>query len=133
MKDIGANITKCIQKGTTLNCIDNSGAKKLKMISVKSFKGRRRRLPKAGVGDIIMCSVIKGKEKIRHEVVHAVVVRQNKEYTRANGRRVQFEDNAAVVVNPTTHDPEGTEIKSAVAKEAVLRFTTIGKISTIVV
>jgi large subunit ribosomal protein L14 len=46
--------------------------------------------------------------------------------------RVNFEDNAAVLVNEKG-EPRGSQIKGPVAKEAVERFSGIGKISSIVV
>ncbi len=133
MKAISSRITRGIQLGTILNCADNSGARKLKLIAVKGYKGIHRRLPKAGVGDVIICSVVKGSEKLRKTVVYAVVVRQKKEYRRPNGVRIKFEDNAAVLVNPKTFEPQASEIRSAIAKEAVERFSAIGKIASIVV
>lgn len=132
MKPISASVIRSISLKTKLICIDNTGAKMLELISVKTYKGRKRRLPKAGVGDVIICSVKKGKEKMVHEVVHAVVVRQKKEYRRPDGTRIKFMDNAAVLVNPKTFEPLGTEIRSVIAKEAVERFSPIGKIASIV-
>ena len=133
MKGVSASVTGGITLGTILNCADNTGAKKLELIGVKGFKGKHRRNPSAGVGDVIMCAVKKGTEKLKKTVVYAVIVRQRKEYMRADGSRVKFEDNAAVLVNPKTLEPQGTEIRSAVAREVVERFTPIGKISSIVV
>src|SRR3990172_4377506 len=131
MKAVTANVTRAIHLKTRLACIDNSGAKELELIAVIGYKGKLRRLPKAGVGDVIVCSVKKGKEKLRKTVVHAVVVRQKKEYMRYDGERVKFMDNAAVLVNPKTFEPQGTEIRSVIAKEAVERFSPIGKIASI--
>jgi large subunit ribosomal protein L14 len=130
MKPIKSRITRGLTLKSVLNCIDNSGAKKLSIITRKGYKGVRGRIPKAGVGDVVVCSVVKGNEKTRHKVVYAVIVRQTKEYRRADGLRVKFEDNAAVLVNPKTFDPQGTEIRGVVAREAIERFTTIGKISS---
>ncbi len=132
MKAVTANITKPIHLKTRLVCADNSGAKELELIGVKGYKGKMRRLPKAGVGDVIICSVKKGKEKLRKTVVYAVIVRQKKEYRRYDGERVKFWDNAAVLVNPKTFEPQGTEIRSVIAKEVVERFSAIGKIASIV-
>jgi large subunit ribosomal protein L14 len=132
MKPVSSNVTKGIQLKCKMNCVDNSGAKVLELIAVKTYKGKLRRLAKAGVGDVVICSVKKGNEKIRKTVVYAVIVRQKKEYRRYDGERVKFADNAAVVVNPKTFEPQGTEIRSVVAKEAVERFSTIGKISSMV-
>jgi large subunit ribosomal protein L14 len=132
MKRISANISKPLNLETNLVCADNSGAKELRIIAVKGYKGRHRRLPRAGVGDVIVCAVKKGKEKVRHQVVTCVVVRQRKEYRRYDGTRVKFEDNAAILVDPKSFEPQGTEIRSVIAKEAVERFSTIGKIASIV-
>lgn len=132
MKPISAKPTKPLQLKSRLVCVDNSGAKELEVIAVRGYKGRLRRLPRAGVGDVVICSVKKGKEKLRHQVVYAVVVRQKQPYRRADGTRVCFEDNAAVLVNQKTFDPQGTEIRTVIAKEAAQRFTTIGKIASMV-
>lgn len=132
MKGLTANVPRAIQLKSRLNCIDNTGAKELELVAVKGYKGRLRRLPKAGIGDVVICSVKKGKEKVRGTVVYAVIVRQKKEFRRADGSRVKFTDNAAVLVNQKTFEPQGTEIRTVVAKEAVERFSVIGKISSIV-
>ncbi len=132
MKGISAKISKALQVGSYLKCADNSGAKLLQIIAVKGYKGVKRRHPRAGVGDIVYCSVKKGDPKVRKQVVMAVIVRQKKEYRRANGMRVKFEDNAAVLINEK-REPRGSEIKGPIAKEVVERFPSIGKIATIVV
>ncbi|MEK6887564.1 MAG: 50S ribosomal protein L14 [Candidatus Aenigmatarchaeota archaeon] len=132
MKGLTSNVTRPLPLGARLICVDNSGAKELEIIAVKGYHGRIRRLPRAGVGDVIICSVKKGKEKVRHTIVHAVVVRQRKEYMRYDGTRVKFSDNAAVLVNPKTYEPTGTEVRSVIAKEVVERFTAIGKIASMV-
>lgn len=132
MKAVTASVTRGITLKTRLVCADNSGAKELEMIAVKGYKGKLRRVPKAGVGDVIICSVKKGKEKVRKTVVYAVIVRQKKEYMRYDGERIKFLDNAAVLVNPKTFEPQGTEIRSVIAKEVVERFSPIGKIASMV-
>ena len=132
MKGLTSKMTRPLPVGARLVCADNSGAKELAIIAVKGYHGRIRRLPRAGVGDVVICSVKKGKEKVRHTVVYAVIVRQKKEYMRYDGTRVKFSDNAAVVVNPKTYEPTGTEVRSVIAKEVVERFTVIGKIASMV-
>ena len=131
MKTITIKNTRGILVGTQLKCIDNTGAKKLNVISVKGFRGVKNRIPSAGIGSIIVCSVISGKQKIMHEVVKAIVVRQKRPYLRHNGVHVRFEDNAAVIVDDK-YEPKGKEIKSVVAKEAIERFPVIGKIARVV-
>ena len=132
MKAVKAKVTRAIPVGARIQCADNTGAKELEVISVIGYKGRKRRLASAGVADMIVCSVKKGTPKWRKQVVRAVIVRQKKEYRRANGLRVKFEDNAAVLVNDRG-DPQGSQIKGPIAKEVVERFLTIGKIANIVV
>ncbi|XDA75855.1 hypothetical protein R6Z07F_006020 [Ovis aries] len=50
--------------GAVINCADNTGAKNLYIISVKGIKGRLNRLPAAGVGDMVMATVKKGKPEL---------------------------------------------------------------------
>jgi len=129
---VSARIKPVIPVGARLNCADNSGAKELQIIAVKKYRGVRRRLPSAGVGSLVVCSVKKGRQDLRKQVVLAVIIRQSKEYTRYNGAKIRFEDNAAVIVNEDGL-PKGTEIKTAVAREAAERWIKIGSIASIVV
>ncbi len=132
MKAISSSKGKAIQTGTILRCADNSGANLFKVISVMGFKGIRKARPTAGIADVVMCRVYSGNEKVRKQVFRVVVVRQRKEFKRANGMRVEFEDNAGVIVNDK-FDPTASMIKGPVAREAVERFKTIGKIANIIV
>lgn len=132
MKSISAKVTSGLQVGSKVRCVDNSGASEVQIIAVRGYKGVKRRHPKAGVADLVIATVKKGDPKIRHEIVRAVIVRQKKEYRRKNGMRISFEDNAVVLVNDK-NDPRGTRIKGPIAKEVVERFSTIGKIASIVV
>ena len=132
MKAVSARVTKGLQVGSFVKCVDNSGATQLKIISVKKYHGVKRRIPGCGVASWIMATVKKGDPKIRHEVVQAVIVRQRKEYRRKVGIRIEFEDNAAVLINEKG-EPRGTRIKGPIAKEVVERFPVVGKIASIVV
>ncbi|HDN82957.1 MAG TPA: 50S ribosomal protein L14 [Candidatus Altiarchaeales archaeon] len=131
-KAISAKVTACLPVGARLVCVDNTGAKELEIIAVKKYKGVRGRLPKAGVGSLVVCSVKKGRPDIRKKVVLAVIVTQKKEYRRANGMRIKFEENSAVLVDDTGA-PKGSEIKGPVAREVVERWTKIASIASIVV
>ncbi len=131
-KAVNANVTKCLPTGARLACADNSGAKEVEIISVRGYKGVRRRLPRAGVGDMIIVSVKKGTPEMRKQIMKAVIIRQKKEYARVDGTRISFADNAAVIVGDDGV-PKGTEIKGAVAREATERWNKIGSVSTIVV
>jgi large subunit ribosomal protein L14 len=132
MKALTSKIPKSIQLQSKISCADNSGAKEIEIIGVKTYKGILRRIPKAGIADIVIGTVTKGNEKMMHTIVYAVIVRQAKEFRRADGTWVKFLDNAAVLVNSKTYEPQGTEIRTAIAKEVVERFSPIGKIASIV-
>lgn len=132
MKPVGSNITRTLDIGAELTCADNSGAKKLKVIGVKSQKGRRSRRNSAGVGDIVVVKILKGDQEVKHQVFDAVIVRQRKEYQRPNGLRVKFEDNAAVLMEEGGL-PKGSVTKGPIAKEVVQRFSPVGKIASKVV
>jgi len=120
---VGANVDTC----------DNSGAKVIKITSVKGAKTVKGRLPTAGIGDIVVAAVKKGKPDMRKKVVHAIIVRQRKEYRRPDGTRIKFEDNAAVVLKDDKGNPKGTLIKGPVAKEAAGRWPGVSKLASIIV
>ena len=58
-------VTLGLPVGAKVNCADNSGAKNLYFISVHGIGGRLNRLPSAGVGDMVMATVKKGKPELR--------------------------------------------------------------------
>ena len=51
--------------GAVMNCADNSGAKNLYILAVKGIHARLNRLPAAGVGDMVLATVKKGKPDLR--------------------------------------------------------------------
>jgi large subunit ribosomal protein L14 len=128
MKGLGSHIPKTLTLGTQLVCSDNSGAKLVGIIGVIGYKGVRGRNPKAGVGDVVIASVKKGKPDMVKKKVKAVIIRQKKELRRPNGMRVSFEDNACVLVNDDML-PIGTEIKGVVAKEISERHPKVAAIA----
>lgn len=133
MQAIKASVTDGLSHGSIVETCDNSGAKVLRIISVKGSKTRKGRNPGAGVGDLVLAAVQKGQPAMRKQVVFAVIVRQRKEYRRPDGMRVKFEDNAAVVLKDDKGNPKGTTFKGAIAKEAASRFPGIAKVATIIV
>ena len=113
-----------IQPQTRLKVADNTGAKVIMCIRVMS--GSRKRY--AQVGDVIKASVKQaapnGQVK-KGEVVDAVVVRVAKEYARADGSHIRFDENAAVIIT-AGNNPRGTRIFGPVARELRERnFTKI--------
>lgn len=132
MKSVSSSVSRPLETGSHLVCADNSGAKELKIIGIRARAGTRQRRPKAGVSDKVVVRVTKGSQELKGEVHDAVVIRQKKEYQRAEGLRIKFEDNAAVLVE-TTGAPKGTKVKGPVSKEVVERYSDIGKIASMVV
>ena len=133
MKAIKSRITKSLPTRAEVLTCDNSGAKVLRIVSVKGHKTVRGRMPAAGVGDLVMAAVKKGKLEMRKTVVPAVIVRQRKEYRRADGTRIKFEDNAAVVLKDEKGNPKGTIFKGPIAKEVAERWPAIAKVANMVV
>lgn len=118
--------------GSMLNCADNTGARRLRVIQMVGYKGRRRRLPTIGVGDLVIVSCREGTPEMRKQLFNAVVVRQKRLYQRTDGTRVQFEDNAAVILTPEG-TLRGSDIKGPVAREAVNRWPRLGNMARMVV
>lgn len=133
MKAVKARIVRSLPMGTLVNACDNSGAKILKIFSVKTMKTVKRRMPSAGIGDLVNASVVKGRPDVRKQVVQAIIVRQKKEYRRVDGTRIKFEDNAAVVLKDEKGTPKGTIFKGPIAKEATERWPGLAKVASIVV
>ena len=99
-----------------INCADNSGAKILSIFAVKRIQAALNRLPKASVGDMVLCSCKKGKPELRSKVLYAVIVRQRKPWRRHEGYFVYFQDNAGVIVS-NKGELKGGSILGPVAKE----------------
>jgi len=133
MKAIRSRITKSLPSQATVEACDNSGAKLLKIVSVKGHKTVKGRMPAAGVGDLVMAAVKKGKLEMRKQVVPAIIVRQKKEFRRPDGTRIKFEDNAVVVLKDLKGNPKGTIFKGAIAKEVAERWPAVAKVARIVV
>nr|YP_010881467.1 ribosomal protein L14 [Pellia epiphylla]YP_010881552.1 ribosomal protein L14 [Pellia neesiana]WIA67420.1 ribosomal protein L14 [Pellia epiphylla var. borealis]WIA67505.1 ribosomal protein L14 [Pellia epiphylla var. borealis]WIA67943.1 ribosomal protein L14 [Pellia epiphylla]WIA68028.1 ribosomal protein L14 [Pellia epiphylla]WIA68114.1 ribosomal protein L14 [Pellia epiphylla] len=113
-----------IQPQTYLDVADNSGARKLMCIRVIGTSNRKY----ANIGDIVIAVV---KEAIpnmpirKSEIVRAVAVRTRKGSRRINGSVIEFDDNAAVVINQEGN-PKGTRVFGPIARE--LRESNFTKI-----
>src|SRR5512145_1282323 len=104
-----------IQMQTMLVIADNSGARTARCIHV--LGGTRRRY--AHLGDVVVVAVqdaIPGGAVKKGDVARAVIVRTRKEFRRKDGSYIRFDDNAAVLVEPTG-EPRGTRIFGPVARE----------------
>lgn len=105
-----------IQTESRMSVADNSGARELLVIRV--LGGSKKRYGR--VGDIVVATVkaatSDGNVK-KSEVVKAVIVRTAKEYRRADGSYIKFDDNAAVVLADDLTNPRGTRVFGPVARE----------------
>ncbi|MBN1502026.1 50S ribosomal protein L14 [Candidatus Woesearchaeota archaeon] len=133
MKALRSTVTRALPVGATLNVCDNSGAKEIEIISIRGYKGVKRRKPAGGVGDFINAAVKKGRPDMMKQVVPAIIVRQKKEYRRPNGTRIKFEDNAAVILKDDKGNPKGTIFKGPIAKEATERWPAVAKVASIII
>ncbi len=133
MKAMNANIVRSLPVGAKVATADNSGAKVIKIFAVYRVKTVKNQFPSAGVGDLIVASVVKGTPELRGKVVYGTIIRQKKEYLRKDGVRICFEDNAAVVFKDKSGLPKGTLIKGPVAKEACERWPDVAKLASIIV
>lgn len=105
-----------IQQETRLTVADNTGARELLCIHV--YGGSKRRY--GTVGDVIVAAVKSASPTAsvkKGDVVKAVIVRVSKEYRRADGSYIRFDDNAAVILDASGVNPRGTRIFGPVARE----------------
>jgi len=104
-----------IQMQTNLDVADNSGARRV--MCIKVLGGSKRKY--ASIGDIIVVSVKeaipRGRVK-KGDVMKAVVVRTASDISRADGSKIKFDGNAAVLVD-NKKEPVGTRIFGPVPRE----------------
>jgi large subunit ribosomal protein L23e len=104
----------------------------LNVIAVRGYGGRLNRLPAAGVGDMVMATVRKGKPELRKKVMPAIVVRQARPWRRKDGLFLYFEDNAGVIVNPKG-EMKGSAVTGPVGKECADLWPRIASNAGVVV
>ena len=104
-----------IQLRSMITVADNTGARIIQLINVPG--GTRKRY--AQLGDVFVAVVKKADpRKIvkKHEKVKAVLIRQRKEFKRADGSYIRFDDNAAVILGDGK-EPKGSRLLGPCAKE----------------
>ena len=105
-----------IQTESRLKVADNSGAQEILVIRV--LGGSKRRYGR--VGDVVVGTVKSAASQgalKKSTVVRAVIVRTAKEFRRADGSYVKFDDNAAVILSDDQANPRGTRVFGPVARE----------------
>ena len=58
-------VTLGLPVGAVMNCADNSGAKNLFIFAAYGCRGHLSRLPSGSIGDMVLCSVKRGKPALR--------------------------------------------------------------------
>ncbi len=132
MKAISAKATAGLNIGSRMIASDNSGAKRVKIVSVKRGKGRKGKQGCAKIADWVKVSRKKGLPDMKGKVFDAIVIRQKKSYRRLNGERIAFEDNAVAVLKDDKGNPKGTQIKGPIAREVLERWPSVAKIASMV-
>jgi len=132
MKAISAKVTPGLNLGAKVIAADNSGAKIVRIVSVKRAKAKKGKQVCAKIADWVKVSVRKGIPDMKGKVFDAVVIRQKKFYRRLNGERIAFEDNAVAILKDDKGNPKGTQIKGALAREVMERWPQVAKIASFV-
>ena len=130
--DFRPYVTRSIPVGARIVCADNTGAKIIEVVNVHKYTTRVSRLPAAAVGDFCNVVVKKGPAELRKQIFGAVIIRQKYAINRLNGVRVQFEDNAGVLITPEG-EVKGTDIKGPVAAEATEKWPRVANLASMVV
>jgi large subunit ribosomal protein L14 len=130
MKAVSARTTRALNIGAIMNVADNSGAKIVKLVSIKHGKSKKGRQGYAKIADLVKVSIRKGLPDMKGKVFDAIIVRQKKSYRRLNGERVAFEDNAVSILKDEKGNPKGTQIKGVVAREVMERWPSVAKIAS---
>ncbi|KAI9567053.1 ribosomal protein L14 domain-containing protein [Boletus coccyginus] len=104
--------------GAVLNCADNSGAKSLFIIEPYDFGAWLNRLPDAGMGNIVIASMKKGKPELRKKngSLPIVVIHQHKAWCQKDSIFLYFEDNVGIIIN-NKGDMKGSVIISPITKK----------------
>jgi len=115
--------SKPLTIGSVINCVDNSGAKKIKIIGVLGLQGTKNRNLSCGIGNEVICTVTKGLYKLMKTVQYGLIIRQKVPYERKDGQlvgKVRFTENAGILLNKKVRGlvlKENTIVKGPIAKE----------------
>jgi len=132
MKAISARATRGLNLGAQLIAADNSGAKIVRLVSVKRSKAAKKRQVSGKIADAVKVSVRVGVPEMKGKVFDAVIIRQRKPFRRLTGERVAFSDNAVAIMKDEKGNPKGTQIKGPIAREVKERWAQVAKIASMV-
>ena len=132
MKAISARATPGLNLGANLIAADNSGAKLVRLVSVKRSKACKRKQVCGKIGDWVKVSVRVGLPDMKGKVFDAVIIRQRKPFRRLNGERIAFSDNAVAILKDEKGNPKGTQIKGPISREVQERWPQVAKLASMV-
>jgi len=132
MKAVSGRITRGLNIGSVVEACDNSGARIVRIVSIKHGKTTKGRQGYAKVADHVKVSVRKGDPKMKGEVFDAIVVRQKRSWRRNTGERICFSDNAVALLKDEKGNPKGTQIKGPIAREVQERWKEVARLASIV-
>jgi len=132
MRAISSRATRGLNIGSVVEACDNSGARIVRVVSVKRGKTKHGRQGYAKIADWVKVSVRKGDPKMKGEVFDAVVVRLRKPWKRNTGERVCFSDNAVALLKDEKGNPKGTQIKGPIAREVQERWKEVSKTASVI-
>lgn len=133
MKAVSARVTNALNIGSFAVAADNSGARIVKIVGVKTGKSRKKRQQAAKIGDWVKVSVREGKPEMKGVVFDAVLIRVKKPYRRLTGERICFTDNAVVLLKDDKGNPKGTQIKGPVPREIQEKWKEVAKLAPVIV
>lgn len=116
-----------IQLRSIITVADNSGAKLVGVIKV--LGGSKRRYAQIGAIVVASVKVAEPRKAVKKkDVVRAVVVRQRRNFRRADGSYLRFDDNAVVLLDGK--EPKGGRIFGPIPREIKERgFDTIASLA----
>jgi len=118
-----------IQVGSSLNIIDNSGAKTAYCIRIiTKYKAQY-----AGIGDTILVSIKKVRKRRRDplkmtkgKIFKALILRVKVPNKKFNGNSYKFLENAAILLTKQTNKLVGTRILGLITKD--FRYTKFARL-----
>src|SRR5712671_5416801 len=105
-----------IQPRSIVQIADNSGGKIGRIFKVLGASMKRT----AGIGDIVVLSVQKAEPRKavkKKDVLYAVVVRQRAPFHRADGSYIRFHENAVVILDKATKEPQAGRVFGPIPRE----------------
>jgi large subunit ribosomal protein L14 len=98
MLNLNLKVPKLLNAGSIIKVKDNSGVKQVKLLTFVGYKGVKNRLGKGGVGSICKVSARVADPDKKGKMFFALIIQQKRAIRRAGGERIQFADNACVLL-----------------------------------